>query len=109
MTAFPLAELLAARARLGRPYFEFLRAPALSAGLYVLPANAADPQHPHSEDEVYCVLSGRGRLSIGDADHEMEPGAVAYVPAGVPHRFHTITEELRVLVVFAPAESGPAA
>lgn len=108
MQAFRLPELLAARARLGRPYLEFLRVPALSAGLYVLPVNATDPQHPHGEDEVYCVLSGRGRLSVGDADHEVEPGAVVHVPAGVPHRFHTITEELRVLVVFAPAERGPA-
>ena len=30
-----------------------------------------------------------------------------YVAAGVPHRFHTITEELVVMVVFAPAGTTP--
>jgi len=30
------------------------------------------------------------------------------VPALVDHRFHSIAEELRVLVVFAPAETSPA-
>jgi hypothetical protein len=32
---------------------------------------------------------------------------VVYVAAGVPHRFHDITAELRILVFFAPAESSP--
>jgi hypothetical protein len=31
---------------------------------------------------------------------------VLFVPAGVAHQFHTITEELTLLVVFAPAESA---
>jgi hypothetical protein len=30
------------------------------------------------------------------------------VPPGVAHHFHSITAELRLLVVFAPAESSPA-
>jgi len=28
-----------------------------------------------------------------------------FVEAGVEHRFHTISEDLSILVVFAPAES----
>ena len=32
-------------------------------------------------------------------------GSVIFVQAGVEHRFHDITEELLVLVFFAPAES----
>jgi quercetin dioxygenase-like cupin family protein len=31
-------------------------------------------------------------------------GSIVFVDAGVPHRFHTITAELTLLVVFAPAE-----
>jgi hypothetical protein len=31
-----------------------------------------------------------------------------YVEATVPHRFHDISEELRILVVFAPAEGSMA-
>ena len=89
-------------------YVEFLRVPALSAGLYVLPAGDTDPQRPHREDEIYYVTSGRGMIRVGTEDHPVEPGSVVYVPPRVAHRFHSITEDLRVLVVFAPAETSPA-
>ena len=89
-------------------YHEFLRVPALSAGLYVLGAGDSDPQRPHREDEIYYVTSGRGMMRVGTEDRPVEPGTVVYVPPRVEHRFHSITEELRVLVVFAPAETSPA-
>ena len=88
-------------------YLEFLRVPALSAGLYVLRAGDTDPQGPHREDEIYSVTSGRGVMRVGTEDRAVETGSVVYVPPGVQHRFHSITEELRVLVVFAPAETSP--
>ncbi|HEY3280388.1 MAG TPA: cupin domain-containing protein [Gemmatimonadales bacterium] len=89
-------------------YSEFLRVPALSAGWYVLPAGGGDPQRPHREDELYYVAAGRGAIRVGAEDRPVAPGTIVYVPAGQGHRFHSITEELRVLVVFAPAETTPA-
>jgi mannose-6-phosphate isomerase-like protein (cupin superfamily) len=47
------------RAKAGKLYREFLRIPAMSAGLYVLPAGGTDPQKPHHEDEMYYVIRGR--------------------------------------------------
>jgi mannose-6-phosphate isomerase-like protein (cupin superfamily) len=47
---------------------------------------------------------GRGVVEINGVDHLVESGSVIYVPAGVPHQFHNVTESLNVLVVFAPAE-----
>ena len=88
-------------------YLEFLRVPALSAGVYVLRAGETDPQRPHREDEIYYVTRGRGVIRVGTEDRPVEPGTVVYVPPQVDHRFHSITEDLRVLVVFAPAESSP--
>ena len=88
----------------GSRYGELLRVPALSAGWYVLPAGATDEQSPHGEDEIYYVVRGRARVRLGADDRPVEPGAVVYVPAGVEHRFHSIAEELVLLVVFAPAE-----
>ncbi len=104
-----LEAALAARTAGGRAYHEFLRVSALSAGVYVLPAGGADPQRPHAEDEVYLALAGRGRFRAGTEDFPVAPGAVIFVPAGLAHRFHDITEELRLLVFFAPAESPGAA
>ena len=60
-----LAEIEAERAPSGKLYREFLRVPALSAGLYVLPAGRTDPQKPHHEDELYYVVRGHARVRIG--------------------------------------------
>ena len=102
--AFALAELLEQRRASGKAWLEFLRVPALSMGIYVLPAGAADPQEPHAEDEVYYILSGRAMLRVGSEDRVAEPGSILFVGAAVPHRFHRITDDLTALVFFAPAE-----
>lgn len=87
-------------------YQEFIRVSALSVGLYRLPVGAMDPQRPHNQDEVYYVVSGRARLSLGLEEFQIKAGSVAYVAAGHPHQFHTIEEELIIVVFFAPAEEG---
>ncbi len=89
----------------GKLYREFLRVPSMSAGLYVLPAGSADPQRPHREDEMYYVLRGTARFKAGNEEREISEGSVLFVAAEVEHRFYDITEELAVLVFFAPAES----
>jgi quercetin dioxygenase-like cupin family protein len=108
MDAFELSELLAEQAKSDRPYLEFLHVPSLSVGLYVLPADGIDRQQPHTEDEVYYVVSGRASFRAGQEDRPVGPGSVLYVAAGVEHRFHAIEEELRILVLFAPAEDATA-
>ena len=45
------------------------------------------------------------RFKAGDEDREVSAGSVLFVAAEVEHRFYDITEELAVLVFFAPAES----
>jgi mannose-6-phosphate isomerase-like protein (cupin superfamily) len=93
------------RAKAGKLYREFLRIPAMSAGLYVLPAGGTDPQRPHHEDEMYYVIRGGARFRAGDEDAEVSAGSALFVAAEVEHRFYDITEDLAVLVFFAPAES----
>ncbi len=97
-------ELIAAQRVTGEAWQEFLRVPALSVGLYVLEAGGVDAQTPHTEAEVYVVLEGRGSLSVDGVDQAATPGDVLFVAAHADHRFHTITDTLRLLVVFAPAE-----
>lgn len=102
---FTVNEVDAQRAASAKMYREFLRVPAMSAGLYVLPAGATDPQRPHHEDEMYYVIRGRARFRAGNDDREVSGGTVLFVAAEVEHRFYEISEELAVLVFFAPAES----
>ncbi|GAA0351785.1 cupin domain-containing protein [Streptomyces olivoreticuli] len=105
MKAFRLDELEAERAANEGAYLQFLRERNMSVGLYALDAGDTDPQTPHAQDEVYMVMSGRAAITVGDGTTEVARGSVVYVPAGVPHRFHHISEDLRVLVVFSPPES----
>ncbi len=93
------------RAQSGKPYREFLRVPAISAGLYVLPAGGTDLQRPHHEDEIYYVVRGRARFQAGGEDRDVSAGNLIFVAAEVAHHFYDIKEELAVLVFFAPAES----
>jgi quercetin dioxygenase-like cupin family protein len=102
---YQAAEIDQQRTQSGKLYREFLRVPAMSAGLYVLAAGSTDPQRPHHEDEMYYVVRGRARFKAGGDDREVSAGSVIYVAAEVEHRFYDIEEELAVLVFFAPAES----
>ena len=104
MDNFELPRLFADRPA-GHNYFELIRVPTMSAGLYVLQPGEPDKQGPHSEDELYYVVGGRATIRVGDEDRPAGPGSAIFVPAGIEHHFHSITVELQVLVVFAPAES----
>jgi mannose-6-phosphate isomerase-like protein (cupin superfamily) len=106
MDAWDLATIDTERAAAGQLYREFLRVPDLSAGLYVLDAGATDPQSPHTEDELYYVASGRGRVTVGEETRDVRAGSLVFVAASVPHRFHDITERLQILVAFGPAEGS---
>jgi mannose-6-phosphate isomerase-like protein (cupin superfamily) len=104
--AFNLSKVIEQRRRSGESWLEFLRVPALSVGIYSLPARAEDSQEPHTEDEVYYVVSGRAMLRVGNEDRVAEPGAILFVGARAKHRFHSIEEDLTTLVFFAPAEGS---
>ncbi len=106
MESFRVTDLVRKLGGSGESYLEFLRVPALSVGLYALPAGGTDLQEPHSEDEVYYALSGRGVIRVGALDRRVEPGSVLFVEARAEHRFHSITEDLTLLVFFAPAEGS---
>lgn len=104
MQAFELSQLISQKESSSKLYLEFLRVPDLSMGIYVLPAGGADPQSPHTEDEVYYVVSGRAKIRVADEDRAAQAGSIIYVAKNVEHRFHSIEEELTVIVFFAPAE-----
>lgn len=105
MKVFRLDQLESERSANDGAYLQFLRERHMSAGLYALDAGQPDPQQPHRQDELYLVVSGRGSITVGSETTTVGRGCVVFVPAGVPHRFHHITEDLRVLVVFSPPES----
>ena len=108
--AWDMRDLVARLAEDRHDFAEFFRSPTASLSLTVArwPAGSIDDQLPHTEDEVYYVSAGRGMLTIGDDVVPVEPGSVAFVAAGVEHRFGPISEDLEVLVFWSPARHANA-
>jgi len=102
--AFQLSDLISQQKDSDKLYLEFLKVPDLSMGLYVLPTGGLDPQSPHTEDEVYYIVSGRAKIKVADEDRAVQAGSIVYVAKNVEHRFHSIEEDLTLIVFFAPAE-----
>src|SRR5438105_11621896 len=104
MQTFNLSGLVAESERGSQRWLEFLRVPSLSMGLYRLKAGQADEQRPHTEHEVYLVVSGKASFRAGGREQAVAPGSVIFVERAAEHRFVDITEDLTVLVFFAPLE-----
>jgi mannose-6-phosphate isomerase-like protein (cupin superfamily) len=85
-------------------WVEHLRVADLSVGTYSIRRGGTDGQSPHTEDEIYVVTAGQAAFEAGGRRVPVGPGSVLYVPAGEPHKFTDVTEDLAVVVVFAPAE-----
>jgi len=75
------------------------RSAGLEIGVYVLVAPEPDMQEPHSADEVYVVLEGRGTLEVEAKSFDVTQGDALFVEAGAEHRF-TGYESLSALVIF---------
>ena len=107
-TTVDVRQGIEAMRRAGERWRELMRASDLSVGVYCLAKGAVDEQEPHTEDEIYYVLSGRAVMRVGGSEHPVGPGSIVYVPARAEHRFHDIAVDLEMLVVFAPAEGSRA-
>lgn len=106
---FDLVDTLERLQEEGQPYYEFLQRDSLSVGIYHLAAGEPDRQRPHTEDEIYYVLSGEGRVEIDGEVSAVRPGSVVFVARHLPHRFLDYPDGLTLLVVFAPARGSRAA
>ena len=102
---FALSEVAQRLAADRHDFAEFFRAPSGGLSLTVARwlAEAVDDQQPHTEDEVYYVWAGKAVLTVGNERMAVEPGSVAFVAAGVEHRFSEISEDLETLVFWSPA------
>ena len=71
----------------------------------VLPPGSAVAPHHHRElEEIYYILSGRGRMTVGEETSDVEEGDAVYVPRNHRHTLeNTGTEPIRLLVVCGPA------
>jgi len=87
-------------------YAEQLKTDDLSFGTYSLPAGSVDTQSPHTEDEIYLIVSGRATFWTPTRSVPVVPGSAIFVPAHEPHRFTDVTQDLTTVVFFGPAEGS---
>ena len=90
----------------GERFAEIFKHGSLSAEIYA--PHGADPQKPHTRDEVYVVVQGSGEFINGPARENFIPGDFLFVPAGVEHRFVNFTDNFIVWVIFYGPEGGEA-
>ena len=73
-----------------------------------MPLDGTDTQIPHSEDEIYVVVSGRAELQTPEATVAVQPGSVVFVPAHEDHRFVNLDGTADGVGLFAPPEGARA-
>jgi mannose-6-phosphate isomerase-like protein (cupin superfamily) len=78
--------------------------PRLFCDVYCFEAGQEQAGHSHGgSDKIYHVLSGRGRISVGDDTRTVGPGTAVLAPAGAAHSVHNPgPERLLLLVIMAP-------
>lgn len=66
-----------------------------------------EPHFHENFEELYYLLSGRGRVSIGDEDKEVEEGDAIYIPREKVHRIlNTSDAPLRFITVTVSVDGG---
>jgi mannose-6-phosphate isomerase-like protein (cupin superfamily) len=85
-------------------YAILFRHGTLTVGVYA--PRGVDPQQPHTRDEVYVVVRGRGTFVLEESRRPFVPGDLIFVPAKHRHRFEEFSDDLLVWVLFYGPEGG---
>lgn len=72
----------------------------------IAPGAATTAHYHRASEELYLVTAGRGRLRIGEQEHDVAVGDCALIPAGAVHRIeNTGDEDLVVVCACSPPYS----
>ena len=73
----------------------------------VLPVGSTVGRHHHTEtEEVYYILNGAGRMTVGDEVQDVVAGDAIFIPRGFLHSLeNTGREPMTILLVCGPAYS----
>lgn len=99
--------LLQARKALDKqdsPFIKLFEHGSLEIELYK--PDKIDHQLPHTRDEVYVIIAGRGDFILEDDRFSFSAGDVIFVPANADHRFVDFTDDFTTWVMFYGPEGG---
>lgn len=78
----------------------------LAAGFSALGPGVSTPTHSHVAEEIAVVVSGSGRIVLGETTLPVREGDVIVTPSAMPHRTEADPDHsLRILWFYAPAGS----
>jgi quercetin dioxygenase-like cupin family protein len=70
------------------------------ANVHIVRVTAGSPHVHRGYDETYYLLSGQGTITLGDATHRLEPGAVVVIPRGIVHSLQADPGHTLEFVIF---------
>jgi quercetin dioxygenase-like cupin family protein len=70
--------------------------------LFELEPGGHTPRHTHAWPHIDYVTEGRGLLHLDGADHEVEEGSFAFVPAGAEHQFSNAGDDVFAFICIVP-------
>jgi mannose-6-phosphate isomerase-like protein (cupin superfamily) len=88
----------------GETFVKVLSHGSMSVEIYQ-PDNI-DPQTPHTQDELYIIISGSGSFYMDGVVSPFQQGDVLFVPAFTEHRFVDFTNDFATWVVFYGPDGG---
>jgi quercetin dioxygenase-like cupin family protein len=74
---------------------------------FSVPAGGRTARESHPHDHGVVLLSGRARVTLGDADHEVGPGDAVYVAGGELHCFEALGDEPLQFICVSPPRDRP--
>ena len=80
-----------------------------SMSTLVFAPKGKDLQSPHSQDEIYIVMSGGSELIVGEQRTACSVGDVLFVPANAVHHFENFSDDFVTWAIFWGPEGGEAA
>jgi len=87
----------------GHQFAEVLETESVTIEVGRYPTSA--PKNPHTEDEIYYIVSGSGTIRVGDETYDVESGDVVFVESGLEHDFFDIEEEITALTIFVGSDT----
>ena len=81
-------------------YHTFIRGKKLSMGIQILKKGEDYGEPAHKNGEVYHILKGRAKLSIGKKVYDVKPGMAMNIPPKVVHNFYNVKKELVFMFIF---------
>ena len=93
-----------ALSRLPDHYQEIFHHGSMKLGLYA--PRGKDDQDPHDQDELYFISNGSAGFTLEDKRTDVSAGDALFVPAGLTHRFDTMSDDFMVWVIFWGPKGG---